>query len=252
MFRYRMYNLERMTLADMAHASTRLRKLGAGAGCMAEASQRIARFLFDEFGSPESHERGCVLVRVYKTHPFSALPPDLQAFAGAGAGEPLAAAVPCLVLLGTVGVEAAWNSSTRSEGHRAIALPSVEAVGRLPMIAQLVSQLGFDVASLVAGADKTLLDADERTFNVFHVPTALGSPYIPAQDFVGRHEVQSVLGCGGQLPNGNIYAVIMFARVHISRDTADTFRPLALAAKLALLPFIANVFGETTGAERIA
>ena len=68
-----MYNLERMSLADMAHASTCLRKIGRGARSMADASQRVARFLFDEFGVVDSRERGCVLVRVYKTHRFSGL-----------------------------------------------------------------------------------------------------------------------------------------------------------------------------------
>jgi len=44
-----------------------------------------------------------------------------------------------------------------------------------------------------------LLDHDEQTFNVFHIPSALGSPFVPAQDFVKQYEVQSVLGCGGRL-----------------------------------------------------
>jgi hypothetical protein len=47
-----MYNLAHMTVSDMAHASTRLRKLGRGARSMEEASQRIASFFFDELGEP--------------------------------------------------------------------------------------------------------------------------------------------------------------------------------------------------------
>jgi hypothetical protein len=237
-----MYNLSRLTLADMAHASTRLRKLGQGAGSMEEAAQRVVRFLYDEFGVPESKERGCILVRMYKTHPFGELPPELQAFASQAAQTELAANVRCLVLLGTVGVEPAWCVRQRSQGHRAIPLPSVDAVARLPMVAQLVSQLGYDVAQLVSSTAGTLLDANERTFNVFHVPEAAGSPCIPAQSFVEQYEVKSVLGCGGQLPDGSLYAFIAFARVPISRETAETFKPLALAAKLALLPFLGDTF----------
>lgn len=67
---------------------------------------------------------------------------------------------------------------------------------------------------------------------------------IPAQDFVQRYEVESVLGCGGQLPDGELYAVIAFARVTISRESAEIFKPLALAAKLALLPFLSTTFAE--------
>ncbi|MDP8998493.1 MAG: hypothetical protein M3O46_00095 [Myxococcota bacterium] len=247
-----MYNLERMTLGDMAHASARLRKLGHGVSSMAEASQRIAHFLFDEFGIPEKQERGCVLARVYKTHPFGALPAGLRAFAQAASPSPLAVQMPCLVLLGTVGMESAWTSSERSQGHRAIPLPSVEAVSRLPMVAQLVSQLGLDVASLVHGAGETMLEQNERTFNVFHIPDAPGSPYIPAQDFVERYGVRSVLGFGGVLPDGQMYAVILFARVAISRETAETFKPLALSAKLALLPHLSKTFDEAAVAAQFA
>jgi hypothetical protein len=246
-----MYNLERLTLSDMALASTRLRKLGQGARSMEEAAARIVRFLYDEFGVPESRERGCVLVRLYKTHRFADLPPDLQAFASQAAQAALGAHVPCLVLLGTVGVEAAWCARQRSQGHRAIPLPSVEAVARLPMVAQLVSQLGYDVAPLLKGTAVTLLEAQERTFNVFHVPEAAGSPCIPAQSFVEHHGVKSVLGCGGQLPDGNLYAIIAFSRVPVSRETAETFKPLALAAKLALLPFLEATFDGSADAARV-
>src|SRR6202034_1035168 len=115
-----------------------------------------------------------------------------------------------------------------------------EAVSRLPMVARLVGQLGFDVASLVQGglATEPILDASERAFNVFPVTEALGSPYVPAHDFVERHGVRSVLGYGGLLPDGQLFAIIMFARVPISRETAQTFQPLTLATKLALLPFV--------------
>jgi hypothetical protein len=246
-----MYNLKQLTLGDMAQASTRLRKLGVGAQSMEDSAQRVARFLFDEFGVPSTNERGSVLVRVYKTHPFGDLPQDLQAFAARSASGTLGPQVPCLVLIGSVGIESAWNSPRRSARHRAIPLPSVEAVSELPMVAQLVSQLGFDVATLVGGTGTMLLDREERTFNVFHVPTAADSPHIPAQEFVQQHNVKSVLGFGGLLPDGQMYAVILFSRLPISRDTANMFKPLALAAKLALLPFVstASIFGEVESVE---
>lgn len=246
-----MYNLSRLTLADMAHASSRLRKLGQGARSMEEAAQRVVRFFYDEFGVPESCERGCVLVRMYKTHLFGELPTELQAFARQAAQTDLAPHVRCLALLGTVGVEPAWCARQRSQGHRAIPLPSVDAVARLPMVAQLVSQLGYDVAQLLTATSGTLLDSEERTFNVFHVPEAAGSACIPAQGFVDQYNVKSVLGCGGQLPDGSLYAFIAFARVPVSRETAETFKPLALAAKLALLPFLSTTFDESGHVDRI-
>lgn len=63
--------------------------------------------------------------------------------------------------------------------------------------------------------------------------------------------MKSVLGCGGQLPDGNLFAIIAFSRVTISRETAETFKPLALAAKLALLPFLEATFDEARDAARV-
>jgi two-component system, NtrC family, sensor kinase len=233
-----MYDLGRMRLADMTNASSRLRKLGLGAGSMEEASQRVARWVFESFGDAEKAEGGCVLVRVYKTHLFGGLPPELQAFASDSAGsEALTPTTRCLVLLGTSGVEPSWCTRTASQGHKAIPLPSPDAVARLPMVAQLVSQLGIDVAQLFTPGPPLLIGSAEQTYNVFHVENALGSPHIPAQDFVERYGVRSVLGCGGQLPDGELYAAILFSRVPIGRETAEAFKPLTLALKLTLMPF---------------
>ena len=71
------------------------------------------------------------------------------------------------------------------------------------------------------------------------IAEAKGSAYIPAQaEFVEPFGVQSVLGFGGLLPNGELFATIFFARVSVPRAVADMFRPLALNQKLALLPFV--------------
>ena len=49
-----------------------------------------------------------------------------------------------------------------------------------------------------------------------------------------------------RIPDGELDAVIAFARTTISRETAELFKPLALAAKLALLPFLNATFNEGT------
>lgn len=69
---------------------------------------------------------------------------------------------------------------------------------------------------------------------------------MPAQEgFVLPYGVRSVLGFGGLLPGGDLFVVILFSRVPISREVADLFRPLALSAKLAVLPFTAGpIFTE--------
>jgi hypothetical protein len=66
---------------------------------------------------------------------------------------------------------------------------------------------------------------------VFHVEDALGSPYIPAQEFVTSFGIKSVLGFGGILGTGDLFAVILFATVHVPASAADRFRTLALDVK---------------------
>jgi two-component system, NtrC family, sensor kinase len=95
------------------------------------------------------------------------------------------------------------------------------------------------VGVLLGGDQRLVLDLDQHTFNVFHVPEAKGSSYIPAQrDFVIPYSVCSVVGFGGLLPDGELFATILFSRVPVARGIADLFRPLALNLKLAMLPFV--------------
>jgi hypothetical protein len=237
------WQLGRVSLVDMTHASAKLRKLGDGAASMEEAAQRIVRFLFESFADANG-ARSCGLVRMYKTHPFGALPAELQQFAqGAAPEAALSAQSRCLTLLASAGVEPAWNGRRGSTGHRAIPLTSVEAIQRLPMVMQLLVQLGVDVARIVSADPQLIVDQAQRSFNVFHVETARRSPFIPAQDgFVVPYGIVSVLGFGGALPSGELFSLIIFSRAHITRATAELFKPLALAIKLALLPFDGRVF----------
>lgn len=232
-----MYSLRNLSLADLSAASGRLRKLGQGARSLEEAANRVVRFIYDEFGDGAGNEKPCALVRLYKTHRMGELPPTLQEFAGnANADDALTATARCLVLMATTGAEESWRSRSTSKGHQAIPLPSLEAVHRLPMVSQLLVQLGFDVSAVISADPALMVDNEQRSFNVFHVSDALGSPFIPAQQgFVERYGIKSVLGFGGLLPAGEIYAVILFSRIPIGRGTAEMFKTLALATKLALM-----------------
>src|SRR5437764_1306733 len=107
---------------------------------------------------------------------------------------------------------------------------------------------GLEEVAVIRPDPAVLLDLAQRTYNVFHVAEARDSPYVPAQDdFVVPHGIRSVLGFGGVLPDGCLFAVTLFARVPIPRVTADFFRTLALSAKLAVLPFVGEpLFAEST------
>jgi hypothetical protein len=120
-------------------------------------------------------------------------------------------------------------------------------VAEAPMIAQLIRELGMDAADVVSPRPEVIRSLEGKTYNVFHVREAAGSPYIPAQDFVRRYGVRSVVGCGGMLLTGEMFALILFSRAPIPPGSADRFRNLALDLKLAISP-LKEVFDSSSAA----
>jgi hypothetical protein len=235
-----MYNLRRFGFSELMSCRTELRaRVDMAASTVAESTGRIARFFYeslvDDDGKP-----ACALVRVFKTHRFADLDDDLKAFSrkiypDADRERDLR----CLVLVATAGDLPEWNDPRASQGHRAIPLASEEVVAQAPMIAQLIQQFGVKISSVVRPNPSLVLDGGPAKFNVFYVPEALGSPYIVAQeDFVARYGVKSVVGVGGLLVTGELFATILFSKVPISRETADAFRVLGLNLKLAFLSLV--------------
>jgi hypothetical protein len=148
-----------------------------------------------------------------------------------------------MVLLATTGEEQQWRSRSTSSGHKAIPLPSEEAINQIPMFLPLIEQFGMKVDMLIKPDPKFLLDLEQRAYNVYYVPEALGNPYIPAQKgFIIPYRIRSILGFGGLLPSGDMFAVPMFFKVPVSREVADLFRPISLNVKIAILPFEKAVF----------
>lgn len=234
-----MYDLTSFTESDAASCGDALAKLGAGASSMEDAANRIVDYLYSNFTDRGSGKKTCALVRFYKTHRYSELDPELRGFAQGILGHPPKSDdMRCLTLLATRGERAEWNSRANSVGHKAIPLPSEDFVSRIPMISRLVSMFGLDVNAVIMPDPGLLADLEQKTYNAFHVPEAVGSPYIPAQkEFVIAAGVQSVLGFGGVLGTGDLYAVIIFAKVHIPRATADRAKSLAQKVKDAVQPF---------------
>jgi hypothetical protein len=240
------YDLTTFGLGEMLKSSPRLREAATGAPTFELAAQRVCRFLYDELKSPDG-ERQCALVRCYKTNAFGSLDPELQGFVRTVMGfrQPWPE-MKCLTLMSTVGQTAAWNSRHNSRGHKAIPLPSPDIVEKAPMISQLIKEFGLEIGSVLKPSPELVRDLAGKRHGVFHVETALGSPYIPAQEeFVARFGIQSVLGFGGLLINGDLFAVILFTTVSVSQATADRFRTLALDVKSGLSRYNdANTFNQ--------
>jgi two-component system NtrC family sensor kinase len=242
----RSVGLEQFTASDAEACGRVLRSLGEAGTSRQGVAERIVGYFYDNFVSAETGERSCVLVRCFQTSSYASLPLDYQ-----DAADRLLASmktsrrIRCLALLATRGDKTTWNDVATSTAHQAIPLPSVEVVRRAPMIARLLEAFNVPLDQVVAPAGDLILPGERQSFDVFHVPDAVDSPFIPAQEgFVRAFGVKSVLGMGGVMADGELFAVILFTRVAISREVAEHFRTLAADVKEALSPFAANkVFG---------
>lgn len=240
-----MYDITDFTIRQMAECGKCLRTMGKGAATMEEVARQMVRHFYDELVDGDG-KRACSLVRFYKTHPYRMLDARLQGIARKLMGStPDLPDMKCLVLLATAGEEPEWNIRQRSQDHQAIPLPSEEAISQAPMVHNLILQLGLNVSMLAQPDPSLLLDLAQRTYNVFYVPQALDSPHIPAQDaFVIPYGIESVLGFGGMLPSGEMFAIVMFLKVPVSQEIATLFKPLSLNVKMGILSFEKAVFSE--------
>ena len=235
-----MYDLTRFTQSEATECGNALRALGSAASSMETAANNIVQHLYNNVIDSETNEKACALIRFYKTHPYGQLASGLQEFAsGIMGGAPESQDMKCLTMMATAGEHADWNSRSTSSGHRAILLASADFVGGIPMIAQLVSQFGIEMGSVISPEPNVIGDLARQTFNTFHIADAVDSPCIPAQDdFVKPYGVKSVLGFGGVLSSGELFVVIMFSKVSIPASTASSFRDLSANVKEAVEPFV--------------
>lgn len=233
------YDLTEFSLKDMMTCGAALRSMADGATSMEQVANRIVQFLHENLCDRRTNQPSCVLVRLFKTHPYSKLQPALQKVATAAMPDIIRKVdTKTLTLLASAGVIPEWNSRHLSQGHKTIPLPSPEIVARFPMISQLLKTFGVEVSALLAPSPEVILERRRQIYSVFHVAEARESPYVPAQrDFVIPLGIRSVLGFGGVLLSGELFAVILFSRVPIPEKTAERFRPLALNALSAVLPF---------------
>jgi PAS domain S-box-containing protein len=233
-----MFDLAAFGLTDSIDLGISLRKLGTDAHSIEQVAHQIIQRLHTFLLDGPTGQPACVLARLFKTHRYSRLGHALQEqVRGSTGGRAESLDCRCLTLLATAGATDDWNDPVRSRGHRVIPLLTADGIQGAPMLTQLFSQFGLGLTSVIDPNVPLILRQDETTFQVFHVPDALGSPYIPAQkDFVEPFGVRSVLGFGAPLSTGEVFAIILFTRTRVSPEVAELFRPIALNVKVALLP----------------
>lgn len=233
------HSIAHFTLEDMALLMRALRHCGADSQDMETAAKRIVRHFRERFRNPDNGSCELPLVRFYKVHEYGKLPEDLRLYARSMfPAIDLVPSTRCLVLLATAGEHPDWNARRQSRGHQVLPLLSIETVKQMPMVYTAISQLGIEVADVISPHEEFVVSRDTRSYNVFYVPEALGSPYIPVQDdFVKAYGIRSVLGFGGILPSASLFVVILFSNQLIPVETAQVFKSLAMSVKVAVVPF---------------
>jgi hypothetical protein len=230
-----MATISTLKVSDLTSVAEEFHRISGRSSTMEECARNLVQFLYQNL-LDDAGQSACALVRCFKTHRLADLPFDVRA--SLPDAKTLPADTKCLTLLGTAGDEPAWNSRHQSASHKAIPLPSPKIVARSPMIAQLIVQLGLELSDVINPRPDVILNLHEKAYNVFYVENALGSSHIPAQQqFVVPYGIASVIGFGGILPTGDLFALIMFLKVAVPRETAELFQILAISAKTALIPF---------------
>jgi len=241
-----MYDFLNFTMVDAVNCGREIRHLGSNARSMEDAANELVQFFYENFIEKESETKSCVLVRFFKMHDYNHLGDDLKIIARKSIND---ACFPenfmCLTLLATRGTNPEWNSRHASVGHQAIPLMDTESVDKIPMIKNLIKQMGLEVGSVLEIDSKLMTDLSQKTFNVFHVPDASDGYSIPAQEnFIKPYGVKSVLGFGGVLPSGHLFSMIIFSRTFISPEVANRFITVTLNMKMVVMPFAKRVFSS--------
>ena len=144
------FDLASLTLSAMTQLGAALRRSVAGASSVEEVAHRVVRLLYDELIDSATGAKACVLARFYFTTEYSNLDEDLRAFGNTlMMGKELQPDTRCLTLLATAGEKPEWNSRKKSEGHKPIPLPSEQVFQAIPIVSQLIKQLGIDLGTVL-------------------------------------------------------------------------------------------------------
>lgn len=232
-----MYDLTAFTLKDLTTCGAALRQMGEGATTMEEMANRTVRYLYDHLVDGAG-ERATALVRFFITKPYGELSADLQQHVEMMLQKrPSDPALKCQTLLATIGDNPEWHSRHNSRFYKVHPL-SKEIVNVNQMFAQVSEIFGIVLEQTVNLDPELVLNVEQETYNVLHVYDARDNIYVPDQaDFVIPYGIKSVLVFFSLLPSGNIFTVVLFAKVLVPRELLDYFRPLTLNLKMAVLPF---------------
>lgn len=200
-------------------------------GCdfLEDAAQRYMSVLFKEL-----HD-SILLARFFAAVLLHKLPEENRAFVeqlseDKGVGSLLTDNTPVLSLLGSRGIEEAWNDRRNTSGHVGIPLVSVDFIEAIPMMSRLLKQMGLGLEWIDSNDTALVVKTAGKMGGIFHVEDASseldskGRKIIAAQDFVQKHGVKSVFGVGGGYLGTDIFfTTIIFTNEYVDRDIIQRF-----------------------------
>jgi hypothetical protein len=187
----------------------------------------------------ERFERSLVLLRLFLTVSFSALPANDRQLVydkaeASGTTHLLKDSTPVLTLLGTRGRNPDWNERDKSRGFRCIPLVSSKYVQSLSMLAMQFKSMNFDFERFddwevsIAGAWRA-----DKYSGMLYINDAgrdkddRNRMIVPRQEFVAEYGVKTALGFGGEYPNFPAIAILFaFTDEILTRSRAEPFARL--------------------------
>ncbi|MCB9951866.1 MAG: PAS domain S-box protein [Planctomycetaceae bacterium] len=228
------YRLDEFTLTSMMDCGAVIRGL-SDCSTKQQFTDDLVRFLHNQVIDEEGNS-AFSLAQLFETVPFAELSPTQQKVALALETD-ISAETPCLTLVASAGSAVSHSDGSSLSQQYVIPLPNSEALREHPLVGQLVQQLGIDVGR-VPDMNSDLPLSDDGT-DVLHIENAdLSGPVAIQKDFAGYGDVKSVIGFGDTLPDGRLFAVILFARVPVPPETASLFGHLSQSARMAYLAHV--------------
>lgn len=227
-----MKKLSEATPSDFALLSDSTKKL-SGFESFEEIAQAFVDNLFERF------QDSLVLLRLFASLPYSALPPLDQQLVDnkakdSGTRHLYKDTTPVLTLLGTRGRSPEWNQRAKSQGFRCIPLVSSSYVASLSMLSMQFKAMNFDLALLDAW-DTTVAanaHADEFTGMLYVNHAAMdkdeqGRMVVPRQEFVLENNVKTALGFGtGYSDHPTILTLFAFTTEILNKTAMEPFSSL--------------------------
>ena len=101
-------------------------------------------------------------------------------------------------------------------------------------MAGLINALGLDIHFVMRPTAREALERHHQEYRVLHVADmSADTPFSAHRAFIEHFGIRSVLGIGGVLPSGDMFAVVLFSGVTIDERTADLLRSLSLSGQRA-------------------